>query len=69
MLEVELVLSVYVGKVDIQQKILFLHFLVEGCAGYRRVKHELVEVRVVRYRVLDFLLDVIKSVVLEAHDG
>ena len=69
MLEIELVLAVNIGQVDIRQHAaLFLHLGEERRAGHRRVEHELVEIRVVRHGVLDLVFDVLRRVVLQADD-
>ena len=68
--EVELVLAVDVGQIDvIEHPPLRLHLRVQRRARHRRVQHELVAVGVVRDGVLDLGADVVGRVVLQADDG
>ena len=69
MLEVEAVLSVGVRRIHGQQSSLLLHFAVERRAGHRGVQHELVEIGLVRHGVVDLVPDIVRGVVLQAHDG
>src|ERR1039458_6229399 len=69
-LVVELELPVNVSEVHVvEHAALLLHLGVQRSARYRRVQHELVEIRAVRDRVFDLLMNVLGRVVLEAHDG
>ena len=70
MLEIEPVLAVNVGQIDAwQHESLLVHLGKQRRAGHRRVEHELVEVGIVRHRVLQFGLDILGGMVFQAHNG
>ena len=69
MLEVECVLAVYVRQVHIEHSALPRHLEIERRAGDRRVEHELVQIGLVRDRVLDLFVDVLRRVVFQADYG
>src|ERR1035441_8182098 len=48
MSKIELELSVDVREITLHQPVFVLHLLIERCAGYRRVQHELVKISVMR---------------------
>ena len=68
--KVELVLTVDVRRVDIRQKLpLFVDFLMKRRPRQGRIKHELMKIRCVRNRVVDFARQVFGGVVLQPDNG
>src|SRR6185369_14859440 len=67
--EVEPVLPVDVGQVYVRQHSpLAAHLGEQRRARYRRVEHELVEIGIVRYRVLDLVVNILRGMVLQPDD-
>ena len=69
MLEIELVLTVYVGQVHVQKLALLLDFGVERSAGDRRVQHELVKIGFMRYGIFDFIANIFGCVMFQPYDA
>ena len=69
-LEVEGVLAVDVGQVDVRAcGPAAAISVIERRAGHRRVEHELVEIGLVRDGVLDLFVDVLGRVMFQPDDG
>ena len=68
-LEIEGVLAMDVGQVDVEQPALLLHVVIERRARNRRVEHELVEIGLVRDGVFDLAGDILRRVMFQAQNS
>ena len=70
MLKIELELSVNVREVHtVQQSSLLLHLEIKRSARHRRIQHELVKVRFMADRALDFVFNIFRRMMFQADDG